>query len=235
MGTICPKCDYERQPGDIGPDHTCPQCGIVYHKFNPYRQDRVSVTPGRNRTRAPASLAKEKAKNIAILAFVFLAGLLFAVTGYLDIREAEDSLAWPVAEGVITKSYVERKRSDSKSAGQQVIGSAKYTYSPTVRYRYDVAGRPYTGVRIGVVNVFKSGDHGRSWANSVVARYPVGKHVMVYFHPDTPAKAVLSPGREGTSALPLVLGLLAIVLSLAGMVFVARTRKSMWDIMTARR
>lgn len=32
MSTICPKCQYQRQPSDVAPDYECPSCGIVYAK-----------------------------------------------------------------------------------------------------------------------------------------------------------------------------------------------------------
>jgi len=34
MGTICPKCHYERKPQDAGPDYECPSCGVIYAKVN---------------------------------------------------------------------------------------------------------------------------------------------------------------------------------------------------------
>ena len=33
----CPKCGYQRQPKDQGPDSECPRCGLIYTKFRPPR------------------------------------------------------------------------------------------------------------------------------------------------------------------------------------------------------
>lgn len=35
----CPKCSYVRKPTDTAPDYECPQCGIVYAKFNAVLSD----------------------------------------------------------------------------------------------------------------------------------------------------------------------------------------------------
>jgi len=35
MSTTCPKCNYTRQPTDLAPDYECPQCGVIYAKFDP--------------------------------------------------------------------------------------------------------------------------------------------------------------------------------------------------------
>lgn len=34
----CPKCEYERRPSDHAPDYECPDCGIVYAKYEPKRR-----------------------------------------------------------------------------------------------------------------------------------------------------------------------------------------------------
>lgn len=35
MSITCPKCGYERRPGDPGPVEECPRCGIIYAKYRP--------------------------------------------------------------------------------------------------------------------------------------------------------------------------------------------------------
>lgn len=36
----CPQCNYVRSDVDHGPDGTCPQCGLVYAKFDPEIEKR---------------------------------------------------------------------------------------------------------------------------------------------------------------------------------------------------
>ncbi len=35
--TTCPKCGYTRQPTDVAPDGECPECKVIYAKFDPVR------------------------------------------------------------------------------------------------------------------------------------------------------------------------------------------------------
>ena len=37
MTIKCPKCEYVRKPTDTAPDYECPECGIIYAKFDPDR------------------------------------------------------------------------------------------------------------------------------------------------------------------------------------------------------
>jgi hypothetical protein len=44
----CPKCGYERRAADGAPEYECPNCGIIYTKFDPSRQaphQRAAVKP----------------------------------------------------------------------------------------------------------------------------------------------------------------------------------------------
>ena len=33
MNSKCPKCGYERKPTDLTPEYVCPQCGVIYEKY----------------------------------------------------------------------------------------------------------------------------------------------------------------------------------------------------------
>ncbi len=41
----CPKCGYERQPGDSHSAIECPKCGIVYAKYKP-QEPQNGLKPG---------------------------------------------------------------------------------------------------------------------------------------------------------------------------------------------
>ena len=58
-----------------------------------------------------------------------------------------------------------------------------------VRYRYFVGSHQYEGDRPTFIR-----DGNYYWAKSVVARYPVGRTVNVYYRPDDPSDSVLEPG-----------------------------------------
>ncbi|MBI4388644.1 MAG: hypothetical protein HY580_00560 [Nitrospinae bacterium] len=45
-GKVCPKCGYERRPGDFAPEIECPRCGIVYAKVENPRPAESPAVPG---------------------------------------------------------------------------------------------------------------------------------------------------------------------------------------------
>ncbi len=54
MDQACPKCDYQRQPTDVGTPDICPVCGLVYAKWYKYNA-------ARDGTEAPVSTAQMSA------------------------------------------------------------------------------------------------------------------------------------------------------------------------------
>lgn len=72
------------------------------------------------------------------------------------------------------------------------------SYRPHIEYDYQVDGRPQHGTvrRYGEMGVSGHGAH-RS-VQTIIARYPVGGQVPVYYDPRTPATAVLERGLSGT-------------------------------------
>ena len=51
----CPKCGYERQPGDLAPPYECPRCGVVYSKAHVREKKGDTMSSG---NRAPTRRAK---------------------------------------------------------------------------------------------------------------------------------------------------------------------------------
>lgn len=74
-------------------------------------------------------------------------------------------------------------------------------FTPTVRYRYEIDGKPQesTQIAIGVVS------GGQAAAEKICAKYPVSTEVPVFHHPRLHYLAVLEPGRF---VLPLLATLL---------------------------
>ncbi len=67
-----------------------------------------------------------------------------------------------------------------------------------IEYEYRVNDQTLTGTRVGVV-----GGLGTTAESGyrVVARYPLGKSVVVWYDPDDPGSAVLEPGSAGDVGL----------------------------------
>jgi Protein of unknown function (DUF3592) len=125
---------------------------------------------------------------LAGIAFLAAAAAIF-VWDVGKLRQAHDSQAWPQATGIVTRSFVDDRRSEQR---------------PHVEYTYSVAGNLYTSGQISFDIFDKPGGEGR--IETIMARYPTGLSVTVYYDPDAPATAILEPGVYSPFLLPLLFG-----------------------------
>ena len=107
---------------------------------------------------------------LVILNVVFL-GVIF----FMRRRMAVVS-QWPSTMGTVLNSTIEwRSSSDS--------GSTAY---PVVQYSYQVNGQSYQSYKLA-----PGPEVGGTGAQKVVAKYPAGAQVMVFYNPQNPSDAVL--------------------------------------------
>jgi len=133
-------------------------------------------------------------------AFQFaLAPLLFGAVfagmgGFVLVRLVQQllrgprSAAWPSVQGRIEQSEVR------ETAGEQRL--------PHLRYRYQVDGQDHEGRHVD----WAVRRMPREAAEALVARYPVGAAVEVFYDPAKPAIAVLEPGSDHNQRLAAILG-----------------------------
>ncbi len=155
--------------------------------------------------------------NSAILIGVFCGGvliLLFLGIGiYLIIRsnkdkqKAQSSQQWPSVMGRIVASEVR------ESSSMDSEGDTSTMYKPYVQYEYNVMGSPFTGEKVSIGLTVSHGSP--SQPREIVAKYPVGASVPVYYNPENPADAVLEQ-RSGSSKVSLILGIVFIVIAICG-------------------
>ncbi len=110
--------------------------------------------------------------------FAFVAVIILGIAVYTRQR-AEASKQWPMVLGQVVSSMV---TSSSSSEGGT-------TYSPDIRYAYDVGGQAYQSSRLafgGTVSTSNPRD-----AQKHTARYPAGSVVQVYYNPTKPQDATL--------------------------------------------
>jgi hypothetical protein len=107
-------------------------------------------------------------------------GILLGII-YAARRGVAKAANWSSTMGTVTFSTVERRSSGDG-----------YSYYPVVNYSYQVMGQMLQGNKI-VPGLAVGG----SGANKVVARYPAGAQVMVYYDPNNPSDAVLERGMPG--------------------------------------
>lgn len=110
-----------------------------------------------------------------ILLFLVSVGFLFWDLRLLTLAHA--SHMWPTVTGTITSS----------KAVYRVMGEGAAWFGQ-LRYKYLVKGKEFVGRRVDYFNFLTT------TLRRILARYPVGKNVVVYYHPHKPAIAVLEPG-----------------------------------------
>ena len=137
-------------------------------------------------------------------------GIVMLVKYFLDKKKFEESQAWSATSGQITEAYVRESSSEDSE------GYTTTSYYPEVRYTYQVMGVEYTGKRIAFGgNVGGS----RKKANEIVAQYPVGKKVTVYYDPDNLEDAALERrmGGKGLLVIGIVFTLIAVCTACIGL------------------
>jgi hypothetical protein len=143
-----------------------------------------------------------------ILSGLFLLiGLGMAGFGTKQWLTARASTSWPTAEGKVLSSQVVKKRGSK----------GRTNYSADVMYEFTVDGtrRMHNDVSFGDYS-----SNSPSHAQEVVARYPVGKQVTVYYSADD---SVLEPGSSW--AVLMLPGIGAVFLLVGGLMGLSLLRR----------
>jgi hypothetical protein len=162
--------------------------------------------------------------TVGILLQIVLICVGIAIIGW-DIgklKQARDSRDWPQVEGTVVHSS---------------IGMEKYK-KLNIIYTYTVANNTYTSGQISFDTFENPGGQGRN--ETIIARYPRGQKVTVYYDPLEPATAVLEPEDYSPFLMPLFFGALFIFLPLLILVPEIRRIQHGWaarppDMSTPRR
>jgi hypothetical protein len=113
--------------------------------------------------------------GIIVVVLLILNVVFLAIIFFMRRRMATVS-QWPSTMGTVNASYLDRRYSSDSG----------YTNYPVVQYSYQVSGQAYRGMKIA-----PGPDVGGTGAGKVVARYPAGAQVMVFYNPQNPSDAVL--------------------------------------------
>ena len=147
---------------------------------------------------------------------VTVSGMSIVAWGVQGLLMASDSVEWPRAQGTIMLSKVRVLESYGSN------GLLEYTYSADIQYRFVVQQREYTGARVAYGD-FSSGSSSRF--EEIVARYPTGRQVEVYYLPSDPAECVLEPGRHVENWAPIFSGGVLIMVGVGMTMFLSRALK----------
>ena len=115
--------------------------------------------------------------TVGIIGFVLLIlNALFLTIIFFMRRKMAAVSQWPSTMGSVIMSRIEQ-RSSSESG---------YTDYPVVQYSYQVGGQTYQSYKLA-----PGPEVGGTGAGKVIARYPAGAQVMVFYNPQNPSEAVL--------------------------------------------
>ena len=126
----------------------------------------------------------------------FVMALLLVGTPFVEwmmvrnLLHSAQSTSWPKVSGVITKSEVVWD-----------LRGKEVRYSADVAYDYEVRDKPYHGSSVRVGNMTTKG---KADAEQIVARFPAGRPVAVYYNPDDPSETCLIPGTKWVHYLVVV-------------------------------
>jgi hypothetical protein len=120
--------------------------------------------------------------NHIIILVLAVSGLLLFFIYFRALARVRASEGWPAVQGTIVESWID------ESTTTEEDGTISRRYKPKVLYKYAIMGQEFQGERIA----FGPGISGnRSSAEKVLARYPKGSAVLVYYNQEKPDDAVL--------------------------------------------
>jgi len=134
--------------------------------------------------------------TIVTIPFLIFIGILFIVM-LRNVRKGSASKRWPMTDGRILSSEVTSHRSLDSN------GTHTTMYEPAVQYEYNANGQRYQSKEIGFGGVAAASMP--SFAEGVVAKYPVGNSVQVFYNPAKPSEAVLEHSGAGCNMVLLLI------------------------------
>jgi len=137
-------------------------------------------------------------------------GLLILGIGLYGRRRASASARWPVASGTVVSSEL------GYEAGKDADGDDYECWWPDVRYSYSVSGSDFMGSRVRFGPV-KLTDENK--AKALLAPYPAGAKVDVFYNPANPKDSTLETVKPGIGASLFIGGvfILLALFALAGL------------------
>lgn len=134
--------------------------------------------------------------------FAFVLGALLLWLGWRGQQKVKASMSWPYVLGKVVaasvRQVVERGDADTRDTTH---------YVPFVQYEYQVGGQNYQGNRLAFQ---EKGYNSHKKAFNLVAAFPVGGPVSVFFDPANPQNAVLERKAHGNNVLLVVGGILVL-------------------------
>ncbi len=132
-----------------------------------------------------------------IVIVLFILNVIFLTVIFLMRRKMATVSQWPSTMGTVMTSRLEQRSSSEDG----------YTDYPVVQYSYQIGGQAYQSYKLA-----PGPEVGGTGAANVVARYPAGAQVMVFYNPQNPSDAVLERKAPAQWLLWLILAIFDCVL-----------------------
>jgi hypothetical protein len=122
---------------------------------------------------------------------IFLSfGALGTWSVFTMLQQSRRSRSWPTVTGKIIHSELTQDISQERDSDDGRIRETTM-YGVKVAYSYSVGGQAFQSGRIYWSDGIKTNVEGP--ARKILAAYPLGKSVVVYYQPDKPDLALLEP------------------------------------------
>ena len=145
----------------------------------------------------------------AVIKWPLIIGGIFVLGSLYQIRRQQLALTnWPTVKALVT-SHDLGKLQATPNSNRPGIRAYGVSWEPLVTYEYEFEGQAYTSSKV----IWEGEARKRSWAEGVLARYPIGNSVTAYINPSNPGQAYLERHRR--------FGIYAIALSAVLVVCVA--------------
>lgn len=115
------------------------------------------------------------------------------------LRKVAAIRKWPATTGTIVSS----ERAEGSFA------DADTNWVPVVRYSYQANDRTHTSDVVASTRLVSGG---ASFTEKVLAKYPAGSQVTVYYNPQEPEEAVLERSDPGVKAMYILFGVFDAIL-----------------------
>jgi len=121
--------------------------------------------------------------TIPFFVFLILFSLVWLAISLFVIRRSFGSKSWPKTVGTVVSTEVKRTVTHTANS---------VSYEPYVKYTYSVRGQQYAHDKLTAA--VTPGIREPAGAAAIVAKYPVGHQVTVFYNPADPGDAVLGAG-----------------------------------------
>ena len=134
--------------------------------------------------------------------FAFVLGALLFWQAWRRQQKVKASMSWPYVPGRVIAASVRQVVERGDAQTRDITN-----YVPFVQYEYQVGGQNYQGNRLAFQ---EKGYNSHKKAFKLVAAYPAGNPVSVYYDPANPQNAVLERKAHGNNFLLAVGGILVL-------------------------